>query len=158
MRSFNAADESVLHTLAASLATPLVDHLQMRPQGDAALMTLHGELGAGKSAFTRALLRSLGHTGAVPSPTYTLIESYSTGGLAIAHADFYRLASPDELDFLGIEEVLEAHDLLCVEWPERAGDRLPVADLELRLEYADGGGRHLFFSGALAELILPTSL
>jgi len=112
MRSFHAADESVLHTLAASLATPLVDHLQMRPQGDAALMTLHGELGA----------------------------------------------SPDELDFLGIEEVLEAHDLLCVEWPERAGDRLPVADLELRLEYADGGGRHLFFSGALAELILPTSL
>ncbi len=158
MRSIHVADESALHNLAAVLAVPLASYLRARSAGDAVLLFLHGELGAGKSAFVRALLRAFGHQGAVPSPTYTLIESYSTDGLGIAHADFYRLSDPDELDFLGIGEVLAANDLLCVEWPERAGDRLPEANLMLRLEYADSGGRQLFFTGALAESILPTSL
>ena len=158
VHSIHVVDESALQALAAALAEPLAQHLRTRSPGDAVLMNLHGELGAGKSAFTRALLRALGHTGAVPSPTYTLIESYAPEDLVVAHADFYRLADPDELDFLGIDEVIEASDLLCVEWPERAGDRLPAADLIVRLEYADSGGRQLFFSGPLAELISSTSL
>lgn len=151
-------DEAALQRLAHLWAAPLSERLQGRTRADAAVLTLHGDLGAGKTAFTRALLRALGHTGAVPSPTYTLVESYPLDALSVGHLDLYRLGYPDELDFLGFDEVLAEHDLICVEWPERAGDRLPAPGLELRLEYVADGGRRLFFKGPLADSGLPTSL
>ncbi len=158
-RSICLDTEAELQSLAARWAGPLRAQLQRRSSDtDAALLTLHGELGAGKSTFVRALLRAMGHTAAVPSPTYTLIESYSLDELTVAHADFYRLADPSELDFLGFDAVLAEHDLLCVEWPERAGDFLPTPDLSLRLEYLDSGGRQLFFAGALADSLRATNL
>ena len=145
------ADEAELVRLAESWATSLKAALRSRLSTEAAVMNLRGELGAGKSTLVRALLRALGYQGAVPSPTYTLIESYVLDTIRVAHADFYRLADPSELDFLGFDEVLAEHDLVCIEWPERALDRLPAAELLVRLEYADKGGRQLFFSGPLAH-------
>jgi len=111
-----------------------------------ALMTLEGELGAGKSFLARAIIHASGYTGRVKSPTYTLIESYeieASGGelTRIAHLDLYRLADKEELHYLGFDEVLDSHGLVMIEWPERAGDLLPDADIRILIEYAAGAGR-----------------
>jgi tRNA threonylcarbamoyl adenosine modification protein YjeE len=101
---------------------------------------LRGELGAGKSTLARALLRELGVTGAIRSPTYTLVERYPLPRGDAAHLDLYRIASPGELDFLGLDELREAR-LWLVEWPERGGPALPPPDLDVELAVADGGRR-----------------
>ena len=106
------------------------------------LLTLEGELGAGKTTLTRALLRELGATGPVRSPTYTLVEPYELAGGPILHFDLYRLSGPDELDALGYREARSASRLTVVEWPERAGRALGPVDLACRIEYA-GPGRKL---------------
>ncbi|MYE12488.1 MAG: tRNA (adenosine(37)-N6)-threonylcarbamoyltransferase complex ATPase subunit type 1 TsaE [Gammaproteobacteria bacterium] len=106
------------------------------------LVFLRGELGAGKTTLVRGILRGLGHQGAVKSPTYTLLEPYEFGDRSIYHFDFYRIEDPEELSFIGIDELLSDAALKLVEWPERAGGRLPVPDLELVLTIA-GEGRLL---------------
>lgn len=151
-------DEATTQALARAWAGPLLTALEQRDASAALLVTLSGELGAGKSAFVRALLRALGHEGAVPSPTYTLIESYTIGALRMAHADLYRLADPEELDYIGMDEVLAQHDLVCVEWADKAGDRLPEERLELHFEYVANGGRQLFVASSLANVELATRL
>jgi tRNA threonylcarbamoyladenosine biosynthesis protein TsaE len=95
---------------------------------------LVGDLGVGKTAFVRALLRGLGYTGRVPSPTYTLLEHYDIGLLTVVHLDLYRLAEPRELEFLGIRDWL-ARDRVWVfaEWPERGGPFADALDLTLSL-------------------------
>lgn len=103
------------------------------------LIRLQGELGAGKTCLVRGLLRGLGYQGRVKSPTYTLVEPYPTDRIAVSHWDLYRLRSAEELDALGLREHDRAHELLLVEWPERAGDRLDRFDLAIRIDYADGG-------------------
>lgn len=100
---------------------------------------LDGELGAGKTAFARALLAGLGHQGRVPSPTYTLVEPYTAGGFQVLHADLYRLKDPAELDYLDIADQFAAGCLLLVEWPERGQGRLPPADLKLGFSILDAG-------------------
>ena len=104
-----------------------------------AVVYLHGDLGAGKSTLARALLRALGVTGAIRSPTYTLVEPYAlaAGGQAL-HLDLYRIGNPGELEFLGLDPT-EAR-LWLVEWPERGVGALPAADLEVRLA-VEGEGR-----------------
>jgi tRNA threonylcarbamoyladenosine biosynthesis protein TsaE len=106
-----------------------------------AVVHLHGELGAGKSTLARAWLRALGVTGAIRSPTYTLVERYllPAGGEAL-HLDLYRIAGAGELEFLALDDAAGA--LWLVEWPERGGDALPPADLRVDLEVA-GTGRSL---------------
>src|ERR1700761_9307625 len=89
------------------------------------LVALAGDLGAGKTTLARAILTSLGVAENVPSPTFTLVQSYQTKTLTISHYDLYRLKSARELDELGLEEALEQGAVL-VEWPERAGARLPA--------------------------------
>lgn len=105
-----------------------------------AVVYLHGDLGAGKSTLARALLQALGVTGAIRSPTYTLVEPYALeGGAQALHLDLYRIGHPDELEFLGLDPA-EAR-LWLVEWPEHGQAALPAADLEVRLAVA-GSGRH----------------
>ena len=105
------------------------------------LLFLHGELGAGKTTFSRGILRGLGHEGAVKSPTFTLVEPYSMGDLQVFHFDLYRLGDPNELEYIGFDDYLESRGLILVEWPERAEGFLPVSDLSLRLQVEDDGRR-----------------
>lgn len=105
-----------------------------------AVLYLDGELGAGKTTLTRALLAGLGHPGRVPSPTYTLVEPYTVSGYRVLHVDLYRISDPGEVDYLGLKEELGPGSLLIVEWPHRADGHLPAADLELLLTL-EGEGR-----------------
>ena len=104
-----------------------------------AVIHLRGDLGAGKSTLARALLRALGVTGAIRSPTYTLVERYplATGGEAW-HMDLYRIGDPGELEFLGLDT--DDATLWLVEWPERGGHSLPAPDLQISLAL-EGAGR-----------------
>jgi tRNA threonylcarbamoyladenosine biosynthesis protein TsaE len=113
-----------------------------RPGCDDALYVVYltGDLGAGKTTLTRGLLRSLGVTGAVRSPTYTLLEVYELGGgMTAVHLDLYRLSDPAELHNLGLREWARGGHLWLIEWPERGGDLLPAADLVITLTAGDGG-------------------
>jgi tRNA threonylcarbamoyl adenosine modification protein YjeE len=106
--------------------------------GDA--VALWGELGAGKTTLAREILRALGVTDDVPSPTFTLVQHYQTPRLTVAHFDFYRLKHPRELDELGFREALDDGAVL-VEWPQRAPDYLPDETLHLRLALEDEARR-----------------
>ena len=105
---------------------------------------LGGELGAGKSTFARALIRAAGHSGPVPSPTYTLVEPYELPRGNIYHIDLYRVSSEEELRYLGWNELDNGFRL--VEWPDRAPGLLAQADLALHLEY-EGSGRRAELKG-----------
>jgi tRNA threonylcarbamoyladenosine biosynthesis protein TsaE len=101
---------------------------------------LHGELGAGKTTLVRGLLRELGVTGTVRSPSFTLLESYECNGHTVLHVDLYRLAGSGDVASLGLRDEALPGVLLLVEWPERATDSLPRADLHVRLS-VNGEGR-----------------
>lgn len=98
---------------------------------------LAGELGAGKTTLVRGLLRALGHTGPVRSPTYTLIEPYRVADRSLYHLDLYRLSDPEELDYIGVRDLLGESAVLLVEWPERGGSVLPTADLIITLSVVE---------------------
>ena len=133
------ADEAATLAAGARLARAL----PALPGAEAVVVWLEGDLGAGKTTLARGLLRALGVTGSVRSPTYTLVEPYRTpAGPAVFHLDLYRLADPEELEMLGYRELLEGGSLLLVEWPQRGRGWLPAADLVLVLG-AEGDGRCL---------------
>ncbi|MEM1174284.1 MAG: tRNA (adenosine(37)-N6)-threonylcarbamoyltransferase complex ATPase subunit type 1 TsaE [Pseudomonadota bacterium] len=98
---------------------------------------LEGELGAGKSTFARAFLHALGHSGTVPSPTYTLVEPYQVPRGDVFHADLYRIASADELRYLGWSDF--ARGCRLIEWPDRVPGVADGADIRLQLDYRDAG-------------------
>lgn len=107
---------------------------------DGVVIFLQGTLGAGKTTFTRGVLRGLGYAGKVKSPTYTLVEPYEIAGRFIYHFDLYRLNTADELKQLGVEEYFSPSTICLVEWPEKGGTWLPKPDLVCDLIY-DGDGR-----------------
>ena len=152
--SFNLAlnNEDETHNLAQVLA-------QHFTQG---VIYLVGELGAGKTTFTRYFLQSLGHTGAVKSPTYTLVEPYSIQGQDIFHFDLYRLNDPYELELMGIRDYLDTpNGLFLFEWPSKGGDEIPQPELIINIEKsADELTRtaHLSFSSIALQQALESQL
>lgn len=125
---------------AALLTTSSVDSPSL-------LVTLSGDLGAGKTTFVGGLLQALGHVGPVRSPTYTLIEPYRLAGRDIQHCDLYRLRHPDEIEDLGLRDLRGPGSILLVEWPEKAADALGQADAEVVLRYAGADAREVEFAG-----------
>ncbi|MGY6554703.1 MAG: tRNA (adenosine(37)-N6)-threonylcarbamoyltransferase complex ATPase subunit type 1 TsaE [Wenzhouxiangella sp.] len=95
---------------------------------------LSGDLGVGKTTLVRGLLRALGHEGAVKSPSYGLVESYELGNLAVHHLDLYRLGDPDEIEYLGIPDLIDDNSLLLVEWAEKGAGYLPAPSMTIRIE------------------------
>jgi tRNA threonylcarbamoyladenosine biosynthesis protein TsaE len=128
-----AAQESFGRCIAANLESPC-------------LVLLKGELGTGKTTLVRGVLRGLGHFGSVRSPTYTLLEPYEVAGKRLFHLDLYRLTDPDELEFLGLRDLLDGASLVFVEWPERAAGALPACDVEINIVY-EPPGRGLMLEG-----------
>ncbi len=103
----------------------------------AGIITLQGNLGTGKTTLVRGALEAKGITTGVRSPTYTLVEFYELDALSVAHLDLYRLADPEELEYLGFRDYLQADTLCLIEWPERAAGYLENVGLQLNLEFAD---------------------
>ncbi|MCK9261455.1 MAG: tRNA (adenosine(37)-N6)-threonylcarbamoyltransferase complex ATPase subunit type 1 TsaE [Azoarcus sp.] len=123
--------------LGAILATALTPGLKI---------WLNGNLGSGKTTLTRGMLRELGHTEKVKSPTYTLIEPYVVSRLNLYHFDFYRLNSPEEYLDAGLDEYFSGQGVCIVEWPEQAVPYLAAPDLVVLLE-PEGDGRRATLRG-----------
>ena len=134
-------DEKATLGLGAALARGLTPGLTMY---------LRGELGAGKTTLVRGILRALGHQGPVRSPTYALVEVYELSRLHFHHFDFYRFHDPREWIDAGFRESFDGRNLTVIEWPEKAGDLLPPADVEIALEFAETGREARLFSNSLA--------
>ncbi len=128
-------DEQEWDTLAALFAKAI---------GPGFCLYLSGELGAGKTTFTRCFLRQLGVLGPVKSPTYALVESYTppNAGCSVHHFDLYRLQSPVELHYIGLEDYFSAGAIVILEWPEKGEGVLPLADIVCTLAY-DKSGRSI---------------
>ncbi|GAB4177315.1 MAG: tRNA (adenosine(37)-N6)-threonylcarbamoyltransferase complex ATPase subunit type 1 TsaE [Wenzhouxiangellaceae bacterium] len=135
-RGIRVEDEAAMLSLGARLAAEIEPGV---------LWTLSGDLGAGKTTLVRGLLRGLGFDGRVKSPSYGLVESYELPEFELHHLDLYRLADPGELEYLGVEDLIGPASVVLVEWPERAGGRLPPADRSIRIEF-DGTARRLFIA------------
>ncbi|HEY6089466.1 MAG TPA: tRNA (adenosine(37)-N6)-threonylcarbamoyltransferase complex ATPase subunit type 1 TsaE [Gemmatimonadaceae bacterium] len=112
------------------------------------LITLTGELGAGKTTLAQSICFGYGVREEVTSPTYALVHQYSAPKSAVFHIDLYRIESPDQLTNLGWDEIVLARALILVEWPERAGARLPEDHLPIDLDYLPGdSARRILLAG-----------
>lgn len=126
------ADEEATHAFGAKLASVLAPGL---------VVYLSGDLGAGKTALTRAVLRGLGYGGKVKSPTYTLVEHYAVSKLNLYHFDLYRFGDPREWMDAGFHEYFNADSACFVEWPEKAQGQLPPPDVRISLAIQEPGRR-----------------
>ena len=125
--------ESATQAFAESLAA--------QPALHNAFIELRGDLGAGKTTFTRHLLRALGVEGRIKSPTFAVVEPYEVGALSIWHFDFYRFSNPREWADAGFRDIFAGDGLKLAEWPENAAPNLPLADIVLQLKVMDDESR-----------------
>ena len=116
----------------AALAGRFAQHLEAP-----CVIYLQGDLGAGKTLFTRAYIHALGYQGYVKSPSYGLLETYEVAGKTVLHLDLYRIEDPEELEYLAIRDLYGARTVLMVEWPDRGGMLLPSPDLVLEFGETD---------------------
>lgn len=130
-KQFELVDETATVDLGRSLGAVLAPGM---------VIYLEGTLGAGKTTITRGILQFFGHSGAVKSPTYTLVEEYELPGLLAYHFDLYRLSDPEELEYMGIRDYFTKQSLAIVEWPSRGQGVLPVADITITM-CVSGQGR-----------------
>jgi tRNA threonylcarbamoyladenosine biosynthesis protein TsaE len=130
-QTIELAHESDTTRLAQALAPALAP---------GASIYLSGDLGSGKTAFTRALLRALGYNGRVRSPTFTLMEPYNLSSFELYHFDFYRLSTDRAWLDAGFDEYLDGRGVVVIEWPEMAATTLPPPDLHLRIGFDPAGG------------------
>ncbi|HZV54714.1 MAG TPA: tRNA (adenosine(37)-N6)-threonylcarbamoyltransferase complex ATPase subunit type 1 TsaE [Rhodocyclaceae bacterium] len=133
------ADESATLALGAALAPCAQPGM---------VIYLDGDLGAGKTTLVRGLLRILGDTGLVKSPTYALVELHEVSGLHLYHFDFYRFNQPEEYLDAGLDEYFAGNGVCLVEWPERAAPYLPAPDLHIRLSLHGTGREAMVEAGS----------
>ena len=127
---FALPDAGITERLGAALAHAFC------ARSTGAVVYLRGELGSGKTTCARSLLHALGVTATVRSPTYTLVDTYSTPELSLVHVDLYRLRSSAEVEELGLRDLTGPNSLMLIEWPEQGGAAVPPADVDLQLRYA----------------------
>jgi len=150
----SAAPGPALGAAAAHAAggSAIVGAAARAPRG--AVIHLSGELGSGKTALARALLRALGVQGLIRSPTFTLVETYALAGTVALHVDLYRVAGAAAVEELGLRDWVGAETLMLIEWPERGGAAVPRADLRIEMRHA-GNGRQARLAACAAATGSP---
>lgn len=141
MLTLRLADEEATVALGTALGQAVDSPLASTPvhAQTGLIISLHGDLGAGKTTLSRGVLQAFGHADAVKSPTYTLVETYQLADWVLHHFDLYRLHDPEELEYMGIRDYFGADTVALVEWPQRGGGHFPVADLSVALTLAADG-------------------